>query len=67
MEDRPGMTTAEKIRNRQPISREEFRELVKKTDWQDYAQRVVARIFPIALAHEEMRARSLAGSCHVYW
>jgi len=38
------MTISEKVLNKIPITEEEFRELVKKTDWEDYKERVVKRI-----------------------
>ena len=47
------MTTAEKVKNKQPITREEFQALVKKTDWDNYRQRVANRVFDAALLYEQ--------------
>ena len=47
------MTIAEKIKNKQPIGKEEFKELVNKTDWEDYTQRVINRVSKIADIHDE--------------
>ena len=61
------MTIAEKVKSKQPISRDEFRSLVKKTNWSDYSQRVAMRIAKISIAHEICRFRSLAnGHNHIY-
>lgn len=61
---RYAMTTIEKIQNKQPITREEFRELVKKTDWTDYARRVVKELSVVADVHERVRAKSLERASH---
>jgi len=53
---------AEKIRAREPITREEFQSLVSKTDWSGYAKRVAERMVPIADAYERARTRSYAAA-----
>jgi len=53
---------AEKIRAREPITREEFQSLVKKTDWNDYARRVAMDMAPIVEADRIARARSYAAA-----
>ena len=61
------MNISEKILNKQPISREEFQELVKKTDWEDYTQRVVSRVSKISEIHKKVLIQSMvAASHHVY-
>lgn len=52
------MTTAEKVKNKLPITHEEFQELVRKTDWSDYIKRVANRIAKVAEAHEQARLMS---------
>ena len=60
------MTIAEKVKSGIPITRDEFRSLVAKTDWGDYSRRVTVRMAEVADRHELARARSwAAASRHV--
>ena len=47
------MTIAEKVKNKIPLTKEEFQEIVKKTDWTAYTQRVINRVSEIADRHEK--------------
>lgn len=47
------MKIADKVKNGIPLTSEEFQEIVKKTDWEAYTQRVINRVSEIADRHEK--------------
>jgi uncharacterized protein YeeX (DUF496 family) len=62
------MNISEKVKAGVPLTREEFSEIVRKTDWEDYQRRVDARIAKISDIHAEARFRSMAAAHrHVYF
>ena len=56
---------AEKVRDKEPLTREEFKSLADKTDWEDYRNRVINRVSEIADRHDEVIRLSKL-SRHVY-
>lgn len=58
------MTAAEKIRDGKAITREEFKSLIKNTNWSGYVESVIKDVSTRVEEYEKAQARSLAGASH---